>query len=362
MEQGLIEGLDIAAGCGKTIVLDITYPSNGITFLKLIYKLKFEQNYIKEDHELGFDQLLLKEGRYSDSDSAIDDTMDYKDVINLTEDEKQITIQGADFLYVYNKIIGTFDSLVCGQISYLDKPMEYSIFRAPTDNDRNIKQKWQNAGYDRITVRVYDTNVNITDKVVIESTLAIAAIQREHILDIKVKWSIDKTGHIEMKLKGKRNIKMPFLPRFGLRLYLPKTFDETKYFAYGPYESYIDKHRCSYLGLFKQSVSEMYEDYIRPQENSSHFGCQFLEVSNGRNNSLKVNSMKDFSFNVSEYTWEELSKKEHNFEIEKSGHTIVSLDYKNSGIGSNSCGPELIHTYRLEEEEIDFQLSFDFIV
>lgn len=62
-----------------------------------------------------------------------------------------------------------------------------------------------------------------------------------------------------------------------------KQFDQVEYYGYGPYESYIDKHQASYMGVFSQHISEMHEDYIKPQENSSHYGCEYVNISSGRN-------------------------------------------------------------------------------
>ena len=238
--------------------------------------------------------------------------------------------------------------------------MEFNIFRAPTDNDRTIRAEWEKAGYDKKIVRVYHTKITSGDETEITSNLAIAAIQMQHIIDIDVTWSIKKNGNIDVKVNAIRNTDMPYLPRFGLRMFMPKVFGKVQYFGFGPYESYIDKHRCTYMGKFEQKVSDMYEDYIKPQENSSHYGCQYLNLSDERSNSFEVTGEEDFSFNVSEYTQEELTMKMHNFELQKSDYTVVCLDYKNSGIGSNSCGPELIKKYRLEEEKIAFNWSFDF--
>ncbi len=360
-ESGAIEEFDIPAGSGKSFHVSFSLPQDGITYLNLYYILKEDKPYASKGYVLGFDQLLLKEGRYkADGHKENKAENSVSGGIRVMEEERQIIITGAGFRYVFNKLTGTFDSLVNHQVSYLDKPMEFNIYRAPTDNDRNIKQEWRKAGYNRPAVRVYHTDTVTGESVTITSVLSIAAIQREHMLDIKVKWAVRPDGSIGVELHGTRNTAMPYLPRFGFRLFMPREYTKAEYFAYGPYESYIDKHRCSRMSRFIQDVSDMHEDYIRPQENSSHYGCQYLKVSDEQNNYLEVTGAEDFSFNVSEYTQEELEEKQHNFELEKSGHTVVCLDYKNSGIGSNSCGPELIKKYRLDEKEIT--LSWNLIL
>ena len=145
---------------------------------------------------------------------------------------------------------------------------------------------------------------------------------------------------------GVNGVNEAYLPRLGMRLSLPAEMNRVEYFGYGPYESYIDKHQASWLGHFDTCVSKMHEDYIRPQENGSHYNCEYVTVAD-RTHRLCVYNETPFSFNLSEYTAEELTEKMHNYELEKSGHTIFCIDYRQSGIGSGSCGPQLADKYRL---------------
>ncbi len=100
----------------------------------------------------------------------------------------------------------------------------------------------------------------------------------------------------------------------------------------------------------------MHEDYLRPQENGSHTDCEYVEIKN-QSTTFTAASEHSFSFNVSPYTQEELTEKKHGFELEESGSTVVCLDYAQSGIGSNSCGPELSKKYRLDQEQFTFGIT-----
>src|SRR5699024_7972465 len=99
------------------------------------------------------------------------------------------------------------------------------------------------------------------------------------------------------------------------------------------------KHRASRLGRFAASVDALHEDYLKPQENGSRWDCSDVTVTNG-DLALTVRG-ESFSFNASHYTQEELTAKMHNFELEKSGYTVLCLDGAMGGVGSNSCGPAL---------------------
>ena len=159
-------------------------------------------------------------------------------------------------------------------------------------------------------------------------------------------------GIIDMTARVKVEEIMPVLPRFGLRIFT--TGEDVTYYGYGPYESYSDKHLCAYLDEFTAKVDDMHEDYIKPQENGSHFGTRYVETEK-----LRISADTPFSFNASHYTQEELTNKAHNFEIEKCADTVLCVDYKQNGIGQNSCGPLTQEQYRFDEKEFEFKLRIE---
>ena len=121
----------------------------------------------------------------------------------------------------------------------------------------------------------------------------------------------------------------------------------------GPYESYADKHQASCYGRYRTDVAGLHEDYIRPQENGSHMGCDYVQLSD-ENSGLAAVSEQTFSFNASVYTQEELEKKTHHHELEPSGSTVLCLDYAQNGIGSNSCGPKVPDAAGLMKKTLHF--------
>lgn len=138
-----------------------------------------------------------------------------------------------------------------------------------------------------------------------------------------------------------------------------KSYENLSYFGLGPYENYQDKHSASYLGRFNTSVSKMHEDYIHLQENGSHGLCKEVKIYN-EDSTIYITSNDNFSFNASHFSTEELTNKRHNFELVQDDATYLIVDYKQSGIGSNSCGPELDHQYRLNEKDMKFNFYMKF--
>lgn len=163
---------------------------------------------------------------------------------------------------------------------------------------------------------------------------------------------------LDIECSAEFSNKVEMLPRFGIRAFLPRRFSQVEYYGYGPYESYADKHQASWVGKFTADVSELHEDYIRPQENSSHWGCAYVELTDGET-ALRFASDPGFSFNASEYTQEELAAKRHNFELEKCGSSVVCIDSRMAGVGSNACGPALDDKYRLPLPEISAKFRIE---
>ena len=315
-------------------------PNGDVVMVKAYQKS--DTLWAKKGYEVGFEQLI------------VNDTVPKLEPVNadgsfeVSEQGRNITIKGNNFEYIFDKSTGNFKKLS----DAVTRPVEWNVWRAPTDNDRNIMRDWINADYHREQSYVYDCTYDVTDTVTIKCHNAlIPVVQRKH-MDIETVWTIYANGIIDMQSSVKVGENLPVIPRFGLRFFTKG--ENVKYYGYGPYESYSDKHLCTYLDEFNTTVSDMYEPYIKPQENGSHFGTRYVETEN-----IRVSSDTPFSFSALHYTQEELTEKKHNFELEKCDDTVLCIDYKQNGIGQNSCGPLTQEEYRFDESEFEFKIRIE---
>ena len=277
------------------------------------------------------------------------------------------TITSGNMTYSFNRRSGVFDSIKNDKKEILKKPVAFNFMRAPLDNDP-MRGEWFGAHLHDYEVKVFASRIEPCEdgksvRIIVDQGFVWS--RHQPFLYGSVTYTIGRGLSVAFDFTATRKIFM--LPRIGLRLFLDKSFDKVEYFGYGPTESYIDKHQATWLGKFKANVSDLYEPYIRPQENSSHYGCRYVKLT-GRKLSLicsgsdpKTGKCKNISFNASEYTQEELWTKRHNFELEKSGYTVFCIDYKMAGVGSNSCGPALATKYRIQLPEVKGQLNIDFV-
>lgn len=338
--------------------LNFDVPAAGKCYLKLSYYLKESNALVKAGSLLGFDEVLLENADMRNQTAAeLLKKKEEKGGFEVCEDDRYIRVGGKSFFYTYSKLTGTFRDMNFENHSILERPMEINIWRAPTDNDSDIKGKWKEAHYHRASSRGYETKWEEKDgSLVITTTMSMVAAPIQRILMIDAVWTIGADGALNGRLDVKRDMEFPELPRFGLRLFLPKQMGQVTYFGLGPVENYIDKNNASYHGLFSSSVKEMHEDYLRPQENGSRSDCDFVTIE-GEDFSLSVAADKTFSFHASEYTQEELTEKAHNYELIPSGYTEFCVDYRQNGIGSESCGPELRKEFMFVEEEFTFEFK-----
>lgn len=355
-ESGRLPELEVPPQETGSTFIHVTVPDCGRSYLKLFYYLKKDTTLVAKGHLLGQEEILLHTD--DDRNQTVQKFLQYstKSQQPITREEKGafVFLKGADFTYTFDRRTGLFSQLCFGGKNYFDWPMELNIWRAPTDNDMYLKKEWKRAKYDKALVRVYETILKKAgSSIEISCQMSLQATSIQRFLDVEAVWRVDVSGGIEATFHVKKNPEFPVLPRFGLRLFLRRRFDQVSYYGMGPYESYQDKHRASSHGLYHAPVNRMHEDYIKPQENGSHMDCDYVILSDDKRSFAAVSEHK-FSFNASIYTQEELEQKAHHYELEPLGSTIVCLDYKQNGIGSNSCGPEVLKKYRFDEEDFTF--------
>ena len=358
ISKGKLAEVSVAPHSEGKISLNINVPENGKCYLKLIYQLKKEMPLLEKDHILGFDEIEVsqKDAKCQLAEKWLEKTSADSE-LQVNENDTQIHIKGREFAYTIDRRTALFTEMKFAGREYLNHPMELNIWRAPTDNDMYIKSEWRKAHYDKAYTRAYTTEV-VQGKhgVKITSHASVVAETVQKILDVTITWKIEAAGKIDADIAVTKDDEFPDLPRFGVRMFLDKKLSAVRYFGMGPQESYCDKHQAASHGLYRADVGDLHEDYIRPQENGSHYDCEYVELNNSRYG-IVASAEKAFSFNASYYTQEELEKKTHNYELTESDSVVFCVDYALNGIGSNSCGPVVLEQYRFDDVLFRFQFT-----
>lgn len=272
--------------------------------------------------------------------------------VKINETEHDFIISGENFSYTISKIYGEVTSIVKNGMEQLTDRVKLTVMRAPTDNERNIANKWYKArhswaeGFDKVFNKCYSCTAS-ENIVTVEGSLA--CISRLPFLKYKTTYTFYGDGSVKVQLSGNVREDCVWLPRLGFEFRTPFENDKFSYYGMGDGENYCDMHYHAKVGYFESNANREYVNYIVPQEHGNHMKTKLLDVKNG----LKFESDEGFEFNISHYSAEALMKAMHIDELAKEDNTIIRIDYKDSGIGSNSCGPDLIEKYRLDEKKIE---------
>lgn len=355
VEQGETCDLNVEPHDAKVIKLNYYLPkqSSNRYFLTISLFQKKDTLWAEKGHEITFEQFEL----------PVEKTQCNKHVcsnnIKAEQKENLVILEGFDFLHIFDLNEGNFIKISKNNVDLIESIPKFNVWRAPTDNDRNIKVKWMEEGFERASMHVYKSEIkNVTEtSAEIEVNFSFGGYIKLPILHGKALWRVDGTGEISLDVHVNVRENITFLPRFGLQLVMPKGTEEVEYFGNGPHENYIDKCQSVKKGKYLTTVDNMFENYLVPQENGSRCGSEWVIVSSEQGMGIKFTSHSEFSFNAAHYTPEDLTEAGHPYELKKRKETIVNIDYKMSGVGSNSCGPELLQKYRLDEKEFEFKLK-----
>ncbi len=355
VKSAVIGALNIAPERSKSYKLDIS-PEE-YTTLNISVRQNTATPWADIGFEVGCEQFVIS------------DTLTEKKPDNigaqLTECNKYYTVKSGEAVYKIGKYTGLIESIVSNGKEMLTAPVTPTIWRAPTDNDRRIRVKWEYQYFNHEKTNSHFVNAETDGKTVkIYSEVAVGPAAISPVVTAQITYTFGKREGVKIDCHGKVGLgsdgesfgEMPPLPRFGFKFRMPEGSEDVRYFGYGPYESYEDKRLASRMGFFKTTATDNFEHYVRPQENSAHYGCLFADVASTAGHGLYFSAEK-FSLSVSHYDPHYLTGFAHDYELVPEKDTTVIIDYRNAGIGSNSCGPELAPEYRISEKDFDFSFN-----
>ncbi len=333
--------LDTAAHCESEIKIDYTPVTCEFGATLNVYLKKDGKEYARTQH------ILPCELKAEKTNAKVE----------LTEDALNIYAKGERFSYIFSKHYGVFTSIIVDGEEQLDGRGVLSAMRAPTDNDSRMKPLWtfqniwQGENLDKTFSKIYSCEIIDGD---ICLSGSVAGVSRVPVFKYELKVSISQKGKINFNVKADVRGDAQWLPRFGYEFVLKGENNSFTYFGKGPNENYIDLSHGTYLGLYSSDTKQEFVKYVRPQEHGNHRAAKMLSI--GKLNFLGRDT---FEFAVSDYTTDNVYKANHTDDLIPDGKTHLRIDYKVSGIGSASCGPDLKPEYQLNEKKIDFSFAIE---
>ena len=190
------------------------------------------------------------------------------------------------------------------------------------------------------------------------------------------------------------------LPRVGLEMTLPKDREHAEWFGLGPGQTYKDMKQAGQVGVWKNTVDQMNHMYEMPQESGNRTETRWVKITDERGIGLKAILQRNngsstvsrpsavggeyqepsspldnwtlvdkaldeaanrtgFDFALSRYTAADLDQAQHPHELKGTDGIIFRIDDDHHGLGSASCGPDVLDQYQLRTREFDFTVSLE---
>lgn len=347
-----------------TLKLPYQMPKNARhgAYLNLSFVLSEDRPWAKKGFEAAFVQFKLP------APKAPKPPAKPSPPLKTADTGAEFLISGDGFSYAFNKLSGAFEEIIFKEEKMLAAPPVIGLWRAPTDNDRNMIKKWSappggegGERLDDLRTKVYDARLTKgDDAVVITTHTALAARGRSPIARVRTAFKIKNSGEIEVGVRAKVREGAPPLPRLGFEFALPRGFENIEYLGMGPDENYIDFCRHARFGRHKSTVSGEYVPYIKPQEHGNHTRVKWAAVYNGDGRGVSFEAEEGFNFHASHFTAHDLASAKHTSDLKAREESIIRIDYAVAGIGSNSCGPELLPRYAFSQKEFEYGFSIKF--
>ncbi|MCQ2427606.1 MAG: DUF4981 domain-containing protein [Clostridia bacterium] len=352
--SGNIDSLKVPAQKSRKYSVDVPGAISGRCYATFSVKQRFATEWADAGYEVGFAQGKLETERRLYN---IAEGMRPMSNISVRDDDSAFVFVTDRCSYTLSKKSGLIVSIIGDGKEMLASPVTPTVWRAPTDNDRRIKNDWYGAGYNRTKVKCYSVEITSAGNKTASAHVSIslgAALLRP-VLFAEIDYTFFAEGGVRTQMNVKVREGQPVLPRFGVEFLMPEGSEKLKYFGRGPVESYIDKRHASRQGLFEIKVGDHFEHYVRPQENCAHTDTEWCAVTTLTGHGLLCTAeRKTMSFNCSHFTPAQLTETRHDYELVPMKKTCVNLDFRHAGIGSNSCGPSLAPEFRLSETEFKF--------
>lgn len=351
------EEKNIAAGQEKTIQLQLPeiHAYEGSDYI-LEFSVKLKENQIwagnfsgKKGDEIAFEQISLN---YTPEHSRPTVNVEGYKAVNMTEKENIIEISGGKdsetFSLNVDKTTGYITNYIVNGKTLLKEGPKPNYWRARVSNDPNFSDNLKNAAANYHVTKV---ETNQKDKVVsIHVEGRIDGLDSPNVID----YLIYANGEVVVTNNFTPKKDVENIARVGMRMVVPKDYEHITYYGRGPQENYSDRKTGSKLGIYRNTVTNMFEDgYLRPQENGNRTDVRWTALTNTENGKgIMISAENQMEMSALHYRAEDINKTYneygHPYQVKKTDDVVLTVDYAQRGLGNASCGPEPLSQYLLK--------------
>ncbi|ONI40619.1 hypothetical protein AN639_00365 [Candidatus Epulonipiscium fishelsonii] len=335
---------------------DIPFNKDKEYILNISLKLKEDTNWTKHGYEIAFAQHIIQKGNFRRLPAS-----KMCNELSLHMGLMNIGVRGENFSIMFSRIMGSLISYELDGMEYIKDFPVPSFWRASTDNDRgNLMQQrcypWIYAGEWARYTKMDAEKVGDTVQVYIDFNLLLPTPTT-----CRITYIIHKEGTITIKMTYKGIKGLPEMPAFGVRMGMPKNFEQITFYGKGPEENYIDRNLGSKIGIYKTTVSENLTKYLVPQECGNRTEVRWIKVETSNGRGILFEKIDDtLEVNVGNYVPQQLEIVKHQYELPRPFSTFVTINKMQMGVGGDdSWGQHTHDEYKIDSSK-DLELQFNF--
>jgi beta-galactosidase len=347
---------------------ELVRPGDGETWLTLRAELVVPTVWADQGHEVAFGQFELT------APESIPTLPVWPAPPLLKTSEPVITLGPAQFDVYTGRLLRLYGTDVDGP--------RLELWRGPTDNDRSSargsyelgrpedtdgeglpgpssEQRWRDRGLDRLMHRL-DQLFHDHDQ--LWAAVRVSAAGSNRFVDVTYHWRMTDGLALLVNVVPSAGWDCTW-PRVGVRFDLPLGLRHASWFGTGPHESYPDTRLAARVGRFAADIDDLNVAYARPQETGHRSDLRSLVISDGTSERLRVTTWPSRShhrpgFTLSAYTPQQLDRARHPHELVPGDHVYLFLDEAVHGIGSRSCGVDVLPEHALWPSQRQFGVEF----
>ena len=357
MEQGTLVLPSVSPNSEVDVEIPFTLPESGECHLNLTFTLAGDTPWAKRGHEIAWAQFPLPVALPAAPAASAEGMPS----LTVSEAAGRLVVRGEDFQLTFDTLHGSLVDWIYQETPLLVSGPMVNVWRAPTDNDVNqMAGLWRGAGLDRLVSRVSSVTWHqiAPSEVRIEVEQKLAPISRPPAFSVRSLYTLSGNGELALETHITPHGDLPPLPRLGLEIHLPAGFNQFAWAGLGPHESYPDRRESVKFGVYRGTVADQFENYIRPQENGNKSDVRWAAVTNCLGIGLLATAQPLCNTSVHHFTPADLTLAEHTYDLKPRPQTIWHLDHAIGGLGSQSCGPGPQPQYLLNAKETHFVVRF----
>jgi beta-galactosidase len=358
VELGSLDIPDTAPGSTISVALPGAHLSLGEHeegHVTLRWSTRQATRWCGPNHVVAWDQVALP--AHQTQPSALTTRGIAPGPITLDVIDDHIMASGASTVFEHT-IDGTLQRILVGSDVLLADAPEFRVWRARIDNDGvpagqlglpGIGQEWDKWGLRQSSVKTVSDVSRMGGVLDIRRSFTITPSGAGGAsIEVDEHRSIANDGTVVYTYKAIVPDALGDLPRLGTVFPLTD-IEQLEWFGLGPLETYADRRSAATVGRWKSTVTDQYVPYIHPQDHGRHEATRWVHVHNGRVGLVAAAhpGMRLFSFSARHFDDGELSDAATSGELIPRAKTILSIDHRVRGVGTGSCGPDSLPTYRI---------------